>query len=299
MSHTIFLLVLIYATFASASLLLQLPKETNFIPDLRIVGGRPANQSDTKHQVSLRLKSREVLNGFGYGHICGGSLIAPDLVLTAAHCMYKDKSNTLRRASEFHVVMGTMNVTVKTSDTLVYTVKKFVVHKRYSSKTVQNDIALIKLSEAVSVNHTKVQPIQMIKREITAGTKCQITGWGAMKNEGSGVFYLQTADIQIQDITKCNSSSSYNGLLKPGMLCAGYFQGGTDSCQGDSGGPLVCNGELTGVISWGFKCALPNFPGIYSDIYYFRDWIETNSGITMSINSMLIMTIAFIMTLLI
>lgn len=134
------------------------------------------------------------------------------------------------------------------------------------------------------------------------------------------VYNLQTADILIQDITRCNASNSYGGILKPGMMCAGYFEGGIDSCQGDSGknlclqtffyvirssimsktntgGPMVCNGILSGVISWGFKCALPRYPGIYSDVYYFRDWIETGASIKLT-SSLMIMTIAFIMTLL-
>lgn len=150
MSHLLLILSLfIYSeiSFAHSSVLLPPAKnaETFSLPNLRIVGGRPANQSETRHQISLRLKYREVENGFGYGHLCGGSLIGPDLIVTAAHCMYKDNSNTLRRASEFTVVMGTMNVTVKETDTLVYSIKSFKVHKRYTSRTVQNDIALIKV----------------------------------------------------------------------------------------------------------------------------------------------------------
>lgn len=136
------LISLVNSTFLHVS---QNDTEFDSKPNLRIVGGRPANASQTKHQISLRLKSLETKYGFGYGHTCGGSLIGPDLVLTAAHCLYKENSNSLRKASEFVVVMGTMNLTVKNSDTLVYSVKKVKVHKRYSSRTVQNDIALLKV----------------------------------------------------------------------------------------------------------------------------------------------------------
>lgn len=146
-SHLISVLILaIY--FVDASVL-QLQQQDdgklvrNELPNLRIVGGRPAQQSQTKHQVSLRLKSVEANYGFGYGHICGGTLIAPDLVLTAAHCLYKENGKSLRKVKDFTVVMGTMNVTVRGIDTLVYSVKNMTVHKRYSSRTVQNDIALL------------------------------------------------------------------------------------------------------------------------------------------------------------
>lgn len=152
MSHARSVLVLpvIFCVFISLvnSTFLQLPQndtEFNSKPNLRIVGGRPADALQTKHQISLRLKSLEKKYGFGYGHVCGGSLIGPDLVLTAAHCLYKENSISLRKASDFVVVMGTMNLTIRTSDTLVYSVKKLNVHKRYSSKTVQNDIALVKV----------------------------------------------------------------------------------------------------------------------------------------------------------
>uniref|UniRef100_A0A336MDC7 CSON000003 protein n=1 Tax=Culicoides sonorensis TaxID=179676 RepID=A0A336MDC7_CULSO len=225
----------IFLTFISVvnSSVLQLEQKSD-LPNLRIVGGRPASPLNTKHQVSLRLKSREKEYGFGYGHLCGGSLIASDLVLTAAHCVFLENSNTLRSAKELVVVMGTMNITVQTTDTLVYSVKNVIVHKRYSAVTVRNDIALLRLSEKVPVNHKTVKPIELTSQETNVGTKCEITGWGAMKNEGSGVYYLQTADILIQEMDVCNSSVSYNGKLKAGMLCAGIYEGGIDSCQGDS-----------------------------------------------------------------
>uniref|UniRef100_A0A336LLU0 CSON003321 protein n=1 Tax=Culicoides sonorensis TaxID=179676 RepID=A0A336LLU0_CULSO len=179
MSH-IWYIFLIFISVVNSSVL-QLEQKSD-LPNLRIVGGRPASPLNTKHQVSLRLKSREKEYGFGYGHLCGGSLIASDLVLTAAHCVFLENSNTLRSAKELVVVMGTMNITVQTTDTLVYSVKNVIVHKRYSAVTVRNDIALLRLSEKVPVNHKTVKPIELTSQETNVGTKCEITGWGAMKN---------------------------------------------------------------------------------------------------------------------
>lgn len=84
--------------------------------------------------------------------------------------------------------------------------------------------------------------------------------------------------MTVQPTTQCNGSYSYHGSLRPGMLCAGDFRGGQDACQGDSGGPLVCGETLAGVVSHGYKCAEPRFPGIYADVAYYRDWIARNGA---------------------
>lgn len=74
------------------------------------------------------------------------------------------------------------------------------------------------------------------------------------------------------------------------MICAGnYTYGSVDSCQGDSGGPLVCNGKLTGVISWGFECGLPKLPGVYTDVYYYSDWIKENRSNRKTLSLILIL----------
>lgn len=113
--------------------------------DSRIVGGTPAQA--TPYQVSLRLKSADKLYGFGYGHICGGSLIAQDLVLTAAHCLYPEKRSKPYKASELSVAIGLLNINMNTPNTFVSNVKRVIPHKRYNyPKTFANDIALLRVS---------------------------------------------------------------------------------------------------------------------------------------------------------
>lgn len=84
-----------------------------------------------------------------------------------------------------------------------------------------------------------------------------------------------SVNISVVDVNVCNETDSYGGELYDGMLCVGHLAGGKDSCQGDSGGPLVCDGLLAGVVSWGYRCATPNYPGIYTDVNFFSEWIAT------------------------
>lgn len=85
-------------------------------------------------------------------------------------------------------------------------------------------------------------------------------------------------NVTVQATNVCNGTSSYNGFIKNGMLCAGDVLGNKDACQGDSGGPLVCNGVLAGIVSNGKDCGLANFPGIYADVAHYREWILTSDA---------------------
>uniref|UniRef100_A0A8D0H3T6 Peptidase S1 domain-containing protein n=1 Tax=Sphenodon punctatus TaxID=8508 RepID=A0A8D0H3T6_SPHPU len=131
---------------------------------------------------------------------------------------------------------------------------------------------LIKLAKPARFN-AFVQPIPIANSCPVTGEQCLVSGWGNLLT--SGVKYpdlLQCLDVPILSDSTCRSS--YPGRITSNMFCAGYTAGGKDSCQGDSGGPLVCNGELTGVVSWGIGCAQKNNPGVYTTVCNYRSWIE-------------------------
>lgn len=244
--------------------------------ELRIVGGFPALQQATMHQVSIRRKPND--NSFGNGHMCGGSLINNHTVLTAAHCLV-DNNDRKRAASYFRVVGGSLNRTVISDNTVIRDVSQVITHPRYNPKNFDNDVGLLILSAIVPENHPTLRPINMTTSKPNPGVVCQTSGWGTpIYNVNIATPVLMAVNVTIQPTELCNASSSYGGLLKSGMFCAGDVQGNRDACQGDSGGPLVCNGLLAGIVSNGNGCGLARYPGIYADVAYYREWILKNGA---------------------
>ncbi|XP_077432955.1 trypsin-3-like isoform X2 [Vanacampus margaritifer] len=137
---------------------------------------------------------------------------------------------------------------------------------------------LIKLSKPATLNNY-VRTVSLPSSCAGSGTRCLISGWGNMS--GSGNNYpdrLRCLDAPILSDSSCRGS--YPGQITSNMFCAGFLEGGKDSCQGDSGGPVVCNGQLQGVVSWGYGCAQRNKPGVYAKVCNYNSWIRS----TMSSN---------------
>ncbi|KAF3834309.1 hypothetical protein F7725_025513 [Dissostichus mawsoni] len=136
-------------------------------------------------------------------------------------------------------------------------------HPDYDRYNINNDIMLIKLAEPAKINEY-VRPMALPSSCAPAGTQCLVSGWGATQSPFGCTKCLHCLDLPILSQQDCESS--YPDRITSSMFCAGFLQGGKDSCQGDSGGPLVCNGELQGVVSWGWGCAEENRPGVYAKV---------------------------------
>uniref|UniRef100_A0A8B9LNS3 trypsin n=1 Tax=Astyanax mexicanus TaxID=7994 RepID=A0A8B9LNS3_ASTMX len=131
---------------------------------------------------------------------------------------------------------------------------------------------LMKLAHPVTVNQF-VKPVALPSRCPTPGEMCVVSGWGNIYSDSVfNPFNLQCLDIPIISHEVCERS--YPGQITNNMVCAGYLEGGKDSCQGDSGGPLVCSGALQGIVSWGYGCAQPNYPGVYTKVCSLLPWIN-------------------------
>uniref|UniRef100_A0A665WFL4 trypsin n=1 Tax=Echeneis naucrates TaxID=173247 RepID=A0A665WFL4_ECHNA len=222
------------------------------LEDDKIVGGYECTPYSEPHQVSLNS---------GY-HFCGGSLVNENWVVSAAHC-YK---------SRVEVRLGEHNIQITEGSEQFISSSRVIRHPNYSSYNIDNDIMLIKLSKSATLNQY-VQPVALPSSCAPAGTLCRVSGWGNTMSSTADRNKLQCLEIPILSDRDCNNS--YPGMITDAMFCAGYLEGGKDSCQGDSGGPVVCNGELQGVVSWGYGCAEKDHPGVYAKVCIFNDWLES------------------------
>ncbi|XP_017526018.1 anionic trypsin [Manis javanica] len=219
--------------------------------DDKIVGGYTCSENSIPYQVSLNS---------GY-HFCGGSLINDEWVVSAAHC-YK---------SRIQVRLGEHNIDVLEGGEQFIDSAKVIRHSKFSSWTLDNDIMLIKLSSPAVIS-SRVSTIALPTACAPAGTHCLISGWGNTLSSGTNYpELLQCLDAPLLSQAQCEAS--YPGQITDNMVCAGFLEGGKDSCQGDSGGPVVCNGQLQGIVSWGYGCAQKNKPGVYTKVCNFVDWI--------------------------
>lgn len=241
----------------------------------KIVGGSSTVYGDHPWQVEIEVYKRRK----GFGHHCGGAIIGPLHVLTAAHCLEGYNKN------DFQVKAGDHNLERKDEDEQIFEVESWRVHPNFrKGGHYTNDMAVVKLQarrgKGIQMSRF-VSPVCLpsASTPYTPGTKCQVSGWGLTdpNNDFSHSNVLQSAEVPLMSNSACKDF--HGNDFGPGMVCAGYSAGKIDSCNGDSGGPLACeiNGlhTLLGVVSWGIDCAKPKLPGVYSSTQYYRDWILT------------------------
>mmetsp|Transcript_22919 Transcript_22919/g.57473 ORF Transcript_22919/g.57473 Transcript_22919/m.57473 type:complete len:376 (-) Transcript_22919:194-1321(-) len=203
-----------------------------------------------------------------FGVHCGGTIIAPDIVITAAHCM----------KIRLRVQVG--RISLLEGEYQEYAVTHAVIHPEYDSETLHNDVALLKLSKAVE----GVEPARLIGATSLealegrlADVDMSVMGFGRTTENGRTSKKLLVGTVQHVPKTDCNGPDSYDGRITGSMLCA--KGDGVDSCEGDSGGPLirqtpVGNNFLVGVVSYGIGCGNEQYPGVYVDVNAVRPWIN-------------------------
>jgi trypsin len=232
-------------------------------PTQKIVGGEEAEAWEYPYYVDMSW--------------CGGMLIAPQVVMTAAHC--GDFTGQT-------VVVGEYDKTDDSSgQQRVCT--KHIIDPKYDDYSTNYDFALCYLGEPIDITSDPARVTLKLNQDATVpadGEELQVTGFGDLAS-GSETYPTTLREALVPYLTnaKCNDYSSYSGQITDAMMCAGFDEGGIDSCQGDSGGPIISRTDLgdgkyedilVGVVSWGYGCALAETPGVYARVSSNIPWIQ-------------------------
>jgi len=253
---------------------LGVPHEEDY--EANIVNGRVAENCSWPWQISFVYSNSQPF--------CGGTLINPWWVLTAAHCFTNGVANRWAVAGMHDSRQQTGGI--KQKKALV----DVILHDDYNSpKQYSHDLALVRVADDDPfVLNECVNPACLPHRaqDAPVGSTCWITGWGRLSSGGSTPNLHQEASVDIVWQGDCNDA--YSGKITADMICAQGLnaEGGvTDACQGDSGGPLVCDSAgvwtVHGATSWGHGCALASKPGVWARVAEptMRDWIADKVNI--------------------
>lgn len=243
------------------------------IPEDRIVGGAVVEPNSLPFQISLQRRS----SVGSYSQSCGGSILDENVIINAAHCVRGVTDLTI-----FRVVAGEHSLRTASGLEQNRDVVSFTMHENYRPLTFENDISLIFLASPLDLSVDSAKPVVLpaANLELNAGDIVTVSGWGTTSSGGSISDTLRSVDVPVVSDAECDNAYGA-GSIYPSMLCAGDISnGGIDSCQGDSGGPLFTGTGATavqhGIVSWGQGCALAGYPGVYTQVSYFIDWIAAN-----------------------
>lgn len=253
----------------------------------RILGGSESQLGAWPWMVVLGYQNADK-NDSSVQWLCGGTLISNTHVLTSATCVTKTGNKVLTVARLGELDLDNMiNDRAKPLDILI---ERIIYHEGYDTQKYNNNIALLVLTKSVTFNKL-IQPICLpvsldMKKVEKSHNMPFVAGWGSInaspQNNDMSSTSLMEVQVPISNLTACKQAyTSFKTVIDDKVICAGYPEGGKDSCRGDSGGPLMWSKRkqfyLIGIVSYGFKeCGHPGYPGVYTKVSSYMDWILDN-----------------------
>ena len=226
----------------------------------------------------------ELIPGQSQDSSCGATFLGDRWVLTAAHCVDEPFSRALQlNVGEHDLRDGAENAV---------SIANIFIHPQYDAPTIDYDIAIIELTEAVDAPTVQLANTSATDELAQQNSPVTVIGWGGRlgyaPNEGpTGDFPQVLHEVELQLLTneQCRDTFSESQGVPPQftgvtdvMICADFPGGGRSACQGDSGGPLLANTnngwQQVGIVSWGVGCAAEGYPGVFTRVSSFNDWID-------------------------